>query len=128
MQKRFEAVAEQEAEAEALEANLKAKFEREKHTATGAMSKEHAHAMALATNNANTAAQIASSTIEAQEGQLIKQQTEIEALKHSLVEAQSKNNELAKQALESASGRFALDSVMAHGDGQGTTRTRGKAS
>lgn len=129
LQKRQLAVVEQEAQAEALEATLKAKFDKEKHTVTGAMEREHKHATAIALTNSNTAAQIAASTITTQGDQIDKQQAEIEALKHSLVEAQGKNNDLAKQALESASGRFALDSVMAHSDGQGTTRsTRGKAS
>jgi hypothetical protein len=109
-----------------LETTLKAKFDKEKHTVTGAMDREHKHAMALAKNNADTAAQIAASTITTQADQIDKQQAEIEALKRSLVEAQGKNNELAKQALESASGRFALDSVMAHSDGQGKG-TRAKA-
>lgn len=53
-------------------------------------------------------------------------QAEIEALKTRLTEVQEKNTELAKSALESASGRFALDSVMQHGSGDGKA-ARGKA-
>jgi len=128
LQKRQLAIAEKENEAEALEATLKAKFDKEKHTVTGAMKREHEHAMAIAQTNANTAAQIAASTIKTQEEQMLKQQAEIEALKARMSEVQEKNTELAKSALESASHQFALDAVMRSGgnDGQGKT-TRGKA-
>jgi len=126
VQKREQEVSVKEAEAATLEEEIKARAEKEKKGAIDAISRNHKHEMQMVQKDADTAAQIAQSTIKTQEEQMLKQQAEIEALKSRLTEVQEKNTELAKSALESASGRFALDSVMQHGGNDGKS-ARGKA-
>lgn len=127
LQKRLLAVAEQEQEAEGAEEKIKAKAESDKKAAIEAISRNHKHEMAITQKDAQTAAQIAASTIQVQESQIGKHEAQIDQLKQQIAEAQGKNTELAQSALESASRSFALDAVMKQGqDGQGRP-ARGKA-
>lgn len=130
VQKREQALATREAEVEGAVEETRKKIEQEKHTALNAMKRDHDHAMQMVQKDATTAAQIASSTINTLQEQLLKQQAEIEQLKTRLTEVQEKNTDLARSALESASHQFALDAVMRSGGANGDqTRTRsgGKA-
>lgn len=128
VQKREQALTAREAEVESAVEETRKKIEQEKHTALNAMKREHEHAIQIIQKDAQTAAQIANSTIQAQGEQLTKQQAEIEQLKTRLNEVQEKNTELAKSALESASHQFALDTVARMQTGEnGSVSRRGKA-
>jgi len=127
LQKRLLAVAEQEQAAGQAEEKIKAKAESDKKAAIEAVSRNHKHEMAITKKDAETAAQIAASTVQVQGTQIDKHEAQIDQLKAQLAEAQARNTELAKSALESASRSFALDAVMKQGqDGQGRP-ARGKA-
>ena len=126
--KRLQAVAEKEALVEGAVEAARKKVEAEKAIALNSMKREHEHTLQIVAKDAETQKQIADSTINNLKLVTAGQKTEIEALKAQLSEAQTKNTELAKSALDSASRSFALDAVMQQSDNNGSGRpTRGKA-
>lgn len=124
MQKRETGLEEKESTAEAFEENLEAKAKKSEAITIASIKREYEHKAAIALNNATTGAAIASSTIETLSEQMIKQQTEIEALKRALATSQTEVGSIANKALESAAGRLALDSVLTQADGAGSKARR----
>lgn len=113
-----------EAKAATLEEDIKAKAEKDKKSAIDAISRQHKHEMALAQKEAQTAAQIAESTIANLKLIVAGQKGEIEALKAQVNNATQKNTELAQSALESASRSYALNAVMQQSGENGSTTRR----